>query len=121
MSERKQIEAIEVEITPKRSLIKVSAIVCNVKPVRELESYTTELEKTAKDALEAIDLMIIDRDAFHNRNAELENKLNITVEALELIKRAKTIPKNGKIKYWSLDACRNFARIALNKLKRESE
>lgn len=53
--------------------------------------------------------------------AELEKKLEIAVEALERIKLAKTIPKNGKIKYWSLDACRNFARIALNKLKGESK
>lgn len=41
---RKPIKEIEVELTPNRSLLKVSAIVCNVKPVRELEVYTAELE-----------------------------------------------------------------------------
>ena len=42
-----------------------------------------ELEGTLKAALEAVDGMIKDRDAFHDKNTDLEKKLEIAVEALE--------------------------------------
>lgn len=44
-----------------------------------LEGFGILLPKITKlesDSLEAIDLMIIDRDAFHDKNVELEKKLD---------------------------------------------
>lgn len=41
-----------------------------------------------KDTLKSIDLMIKDRDAFNDKNVELEKKLKITVEMLEIAKGA---------------------------------
>ena len=72
MSNRKPIHEIEVELTNKRSLIKVSAIVCNVNPVRELE---TEYRKYRLSASKQIKRVVDDY-------AELEKKLEIAVGLL---------------------------------------
>ncbi|MCK5612654.1 hypothetical protein KAR91_62860 [Candidatus Pacearchaeota archaeon] len=67
--------------------------ICYVEEVRELELYTAELEK----------------------------KLEIAVDGLKAIKKATTEFKHGKTRYWSLDACRSYARNILNQLKGEAK
>jgi len=72
-----------------------------------------ELESDYSEALEAIDLMIIDRDAYHDENVRLEKKLKIAVELLKSV-RKQTFDALRK-------AVENDIDSFLNQLKGESE
>ena len=102
---REKIEEIEVEITPKRSSIKVSALVCNIGPVRKLESDFYKLETT-----------IITLGDMNKKQrveiGELENKLQLAIDGLEVISNLKTaypesvFPPIGKETYHII--CEHF-------------
>lgn len=47
------------------------------------KSYTSELEEKVTESMGYVDDMIKDRDAFHDRNVELEKTMEIAVESLE--------------------------------------
>lgn len=112
--ERKPIEEIEVELTQRGSLIQVSAIVCNVKPVRKLESdYKDNIKKIKefknmhREDLNRVNILNI-------LNAELEKNLKTTIDLLNSLKHGMSITGDFDLSVRDIDK-------VLIEIKRRSE